>query len=337
MSGEVDGQLSAAETARIGIAPAVSAFARVGGEQVVRWWNILASADDALPIALVAGIAIASILWNARAGLTFVAELPLATLLIVTFTFFVIAAIFSFVWSRRWIVEVAIYFSLWTNILFFGIRLNYLAATLDFPMQDKLFARADLALGFNWVSCLGIALTHQTFFSVLLFAYRSVHPQCLILIFLFALWGPRGRNRELLIASIFALLLTVAISTVLPALGPRSILGLPNSWDFIVKALRTGSHAPLPYDGIVSFPSFHASMAVMYAGVMRGTRYGFAASLILNGLMLLSTVPIGAHYFVDVIGGCAVGLASLRAAQMTASGTQLVRHGLQKFAVSATN
>jgi membrane-associated phospholipid phosphatase len=78
----------------------------------------------------------------------------------------------------------------------------------------------------------------------------------------------------------------------------------------------------MQYVGIVTFPSFHASMAVLLAASMRGYRYGFAAAVIVNILMLLATVPIGYHYLTDVIAGCAIGLGSLYVAHLAAIRTE---------------
>jgi len=37
---------------------------------------------------------------------------------------------------------------------------------------------------------------------------------------------------------------------------------------------------------------------------------------ILNGLMLIATVPIGYHYLIDVLAGVAIGFASLYAVHL---------------------
>jgi hypothetical protein len=73
----------------------------------------------------------------------------------------------------------------------------------------------------------------------------------------------------------------------------------------------------LHYVGIVTFPSFHASMAVLLAAATRDYRRVFVVSALVNGLMLIATVPIGYHYLVDVFAGCAIALGSLYIAQLT--------------------
>ena len=58
-----------------------------------------------------------------------------------------------------------------------------------------------------------------------------------------------------------------------------------------------------PPGGIATFPSFHATVAVLTPLTLRGYRPIFAALLILNAAMLAATVTEGAHYFIDVIAG----------------------------------
>jgi membrane-associated phospholipid phosphatase len=179
-----------------------------------------------------------------------------------------------------------------------------------------LFANADSAIGFDWRTWASLAWSHPVFINVLIWAYGSNIYQPFLLIVVLAFWGPRGRNRELLVATIFAYLITVEISTLLPAFGPNRVYGIPSEWDFVLRALRAGTQIPLHYVGNVTFPSFHASMAVTLTAGMRGNRYGFAVASIVNGLMLLATVPIGYHYLVDLIAGCMIGIGSLYAARL---------------------
>jgi membrane-associated phospholipid phosphatase len=118
-----------------------------------------------------------------------------------------------------------------------------------------------------------------------------------------------------MMATVLALLTTVAIGTVLPGFGPNEIYGIPSAWSGVLYSLRAGAHTPLTYVGIITFPSFHASMAVMWTFAMRNIRYGFSVAAFVNGLMLVACMPIGYHYLVDVIVGGTIGFGSLRVAR----------------------
>ena len=59
-------------------------------------------------------------------------------------------------------------------------------------------------------------------------------------------------------------------------------------------------------DGVVSFPSFHAAMALMTAHALRGVPRLLGPALAWCGLVLASTIPIGGHYVADVLAGAVV-------------------------------
>ena len=123
-----------------------------------------------------------------------------------------------------------------------------------------------------------------------------------------------------------ALIITVAISTFVPAVGTWYGLNLsPSQFGALdgsiyeaqlrdILALRDGSLRHLEMfklTGIVSFPSFHAASAVLYLWALWPVRYigGLAAAL--NLLMIASTPVIGAHYMIDVFGGVALAAISI--------------------------
>lgn len=122
-----------------------------------------------------------------------------------------------------------------------------------------------------------------------------------------------------MVAIILALLITIAIGAVMPGFGPNEIYGIPSAWSDVLHSLRAGSHTPLKYVGIITFPSFHAAMAVMGTLALREMRYASYVATFVNGLMLLACMPIGYHYLIDVIVGGIIGFGSLRVARFNLS------------------
>jgi membrane-associated phospholipid phosphatase len=68
-------------------------------------------------------------------------------------------------------------------------------------------------------------------------------------------------------------------------------------------------------DGIVTFPSFHVAAAVLLAWAGANLPLLRYPMIVLNILMLLSAIPIGGHYLIDVIAGCLVAVGSIIAAR----------------------
>ena len=62
-------------------------------------------------------------------------------------------------------------------------------------------------------------------------------------------------------------------------------------------------------DGIVTFPSIHAGIALILAWAAWSSTALRYPLLVLNALMAIGAVTHGAHYFVDVIAGLLVAVA----------------------------
>jgi membrane-associated phospholipid phosphatase len=66
---------------------------------------------------------------------------------------------------------------------------------------------------------------------------------------------------------------------------------------------------------IITFPSFHAAMAVIFMGAASAIPVLRWPFIVLNVLLLAATPPIGSHYLFDVIIGSLIGLLSWYAAR----------------------
>ena len=89
-----------------------------------------------------------------------------------------------------------------------------------------------------------------------------------------------------------------------------------NALDYagIMSRLRDGSLTELELSsmgGIVTFPSFHAAMAILFVWAVWPIRWARIPMLAANGLMWVSAIPIGGHYLVDLLGGSLIAVASI--------------------------
>ncbi len=62
--------------------------------------------------------------------------------------------------------------------------------------------------------------------------------------------------------------------------------------------------------GIVTFPSFHAAGAIILGYYGRHATAG-CAIVAIDVAMLVSTVPIGGHYVVDVLAGATIAIVAI--------------------------
>lgn len=226
-----------------------------------------------------------------------------------------IAGFYSMVRPRMAIREIGLYLSFWIFFPVFATRLSYFATCTGMPLRDQFFNAADAAMGFHWADWVSFISRYPGLVALQEFAYGSSYWQPLLTVVVLALWGPRGRNGEFLTSILFALCCTIAVYALLPTLGPADLSGQPAYQGQVIQLLRAGSMGPYAYSGIISFPSLHTAMALLYAAAHRGNRITFLPVLILNIVMLTAVPYQGDHYLTDMIAGAGVAFLSLMAAR----------------------
>jgi hypothetical protein len=251
-------------------------------------------------------------LWCWRIGMRFSAYWlqPLAVTV-----FLLLGAAYRCSGRSRRIADACEVTALWIGFTVAGCILTYLFASWALPLQDSLFDRLDTALGFNWLGWRQFVEGHPLLHLLLALPYASFMPQLLLAILYFAFTGRQQRNQELFRAAFIALIITAAISGVVPALSALAFYGMPTeaSWLHDLVALRGGtlSFAMPQLQGIITMPSYHAVLAVVLAWSFRRTGWLGIAIGLWNLLMLISVPSEGGHYLVDVPAGLAVAAVSV--------------------------
>ena len=203
------------------------------------------------------------------------------------------------------------------------------AASVSFPMQDAFFSGVDRALGFDWEAVVAWINGSPALVWLLIQSYKSFAytlPLCV------AFFIVMGRSKELwefqaLMAVTCAI--AIVISCFAPAIGGYTYYGpgphstseilrqMPDAGTYYVAGLLK-AHSGLvnvlditEIKGIIQFPSFHGIMALILIYMTRKDRWLFWPSLAINTVMLVSTVPVGGHHAVDLLGSFVVFLASV--------------------------
>jgi hypothetical protein len=194
--------------------------------------------------------------------------------------------------------------------------LSYLAMAASGPLVDHELLAADRALGFDWLAGFHWLQAHPAAAKVLQTVYDSLLYQGLYFGVLFGLMDRKTDLREMFWLVFAAGLLTSAGAVLFPALGTFKTFGLEAQGAYLpdMERLRSGHdlHFALSsLTGVVSFPSFHTTMALAYAyGFRRAGAIGWIVGA-LNLVMLFAIPFFGGHYLVDMIAGAGVMLASL--------------------------
>jgi membrane-associated phospholipid phosphatase len=199
-----------------------------------------------------------------------------------------------------------------------GIVAAYAMQRFAFPLQDQLLAGTDRALGLNWADFAYWVDRHDQVQKVFRFAYDTLQIQIALPLVVLAFSNRHSEVRVYLLAFTIAFIATIVISALMPAAGPIvfvdrasfNILHFTGATplDHLMRLREAG---PLiltdPPGGIATFPSFHATVAILTPLALRHHPRIFVALLVLDAAMLASTVTEGAHYFIDIFAG--VGMA----------------------------
>lgn len=207
-----------------------------------------------------------------------------------------------------------------------------LLSTMGLAYRDPLLASADRLLFpfLNWPGMASWLAGQRELVELMTFTYSSLLWQPYLLVVVLALAGRHPQLWRFIRAWALALVATVALFGIVPAVAPYLYYGftqadLPHmtvntAWRpaQIVAELRSGALRELGVAnlaGLVVFPSFHTAGAVLLAWGFRGVPVLGRAFLAFNVAMILTVPLIGNHYFVDLLGGVAVATLAIRASR----------------------
>jgi hypothetical protein len=204
--------------------------------------------------------------------------------------------------------------------------LSYLALTVAGPRIDGTLAAIDRAIGFDWPSVMRLASEHTRVTALLGFAYLSVMPQIVAMIFILG-WQQRGADiYGLSLALAIGAIVCVAVWALAPSFGAFSVYALPADVSHrlglaldgaygrdLVRMLKDGPGfiSPKELRGIIGFPSYHTVQALVLVWYARHVPVLRWVSLALNLAVLAATPVHGGHHLVDLFGGGAVAFAAI--------------------------
>ena len=205
-----------------------------------------------------------------------------------------------------------------------GVVLAYLLAAQGGTLWDPALATADRRLGLDWPFILRAADAAPIALWVGGFAYHSLTVQMVVCIVVLSATGRNDALRPAVAAAIAAGFATIAISGLMPAMGNTfDPAGYRHLWPSVawlerglIAGLRDGSVRVLDLShlmGIVTFPSYHATLAVILAWAQRDVPRWRVAAVVWGGVTVVATPLFGGHYGVDVLAGLALAVVAIAA------------------------
>ena len=166
--------------------------------------------------------------------------------------------------------------------------LTYVAASANLPMQDANLLAIDRALGFDWGAYVRYVDDHPALAAWLNYGYTMIRWPIFAIPVVLAATHRYQRIEEFTFAFGLALIATTIISGLVPAIGVFQQIGLDptgiknlNLQPYLdqlrdLPPTRDGALRHLDLlnlGGIVTFPSFHAASAVLYAWALWPVRW----------------------------------------------------------------
>jgi membrane-associated phospholipid phosphatase len=201
------------------------------------------------------------------------------------------------------------------------VVLMYAIGATGRPLVDAQLARADQSLGFQVPAFMNWVGAHPGLNSFLNHAYDTILPQTILVIALLGFCGDQRALEKFILQFMVCALATVFLFYLFPAKGPFAWYGFAPTTGQAhtlahLESLRSGLRKTATWrgsEGLISFPSFHATWAMLLAMAFRHRRRLFVLSLFLNVAVIVSTLTTGWHYLSDVAGGILVCVLALMA------------------------
>jgi hypothetical protein len=185
---------------------------------------------------------------------------------------------------------------------------QYVAVAFDRPLIDPVLATLDGWMGVDVSALAQWSRAHPRIDLLLRLAYSSFIVQLVLVPFIV---GVLLRDRRALWEYVFNFHVCGAVTVISLAIFPAACAfqfygfeSTINQTRFIAhfNGLRDGSFTRIRFndmEGLISMPSFHVAGALMIMWALRRHPKALTPLLLLNGLLIVSTVTTGAHYAVD--------------------------------------
>jgi hypothetical protein len=192
----------------------------------------------------------------------------------------------------------------------------YLAARSSAPFYDAALASWDRWLGLQTPQVLDWIEQYPRLDRFLWISYLSLNLLMAAVLVTMAVTGRLMPAQVFVLSCVIAALISFPLLSVFPAEGPWTYYGydrLPPGRMEVMNALKTQPNPVLDLDykhGLITFPSFHAILAILAAMCLWSYPYVRWLGLVWGGLVVTGTVTGGWHYVIDVVAGFGIAFLS---------------------------
>lgn len=206
----------------------------------------------------------------------------------------------------------------WTT--FVGGTVAMMSTRSPMPIADDWLNAADNVLGLSAPAFIEFCSHAPRWVLVCLrFAYEKTGLWLVLTTILLPLMGRTAQAWRMMALWNLTLLCVTLVAFIAPAYGSFVFVDtaahprLPDqAGRFAFKAFENFRDSAGPVlsinaiKGVICFPSFHTICALLFAQAWVGVRFFWPLALLIASATVVSTLPIGGHYFVDLLSGALV-------------------------------
>ncbi len=278
------------------------------------------SRDSLVKWGLIALLATASVLIIAIKGLTFPLDhcarpLLVCGAMISVAVFYARRSVEQFVISAHALAQIVAFSACYSVAM-------YCVASFNSPLADDWLVSFDKACGVCVADVAAWAANVPKLSGLLQIAYATMLIQTALVVISLGFANRRQHLESFVLCFMVSSTLALAVFAFLPAEGPFCSYGYePDASqqrfldDF--HAMRSGERTLVTWkkaEGLITFPSFHTTWALLLAWGLRGSRFLFIPACLLNLAVVASTMTTGWHYFADVLSGTTLAAGTVLAA-----------------------
>jgi membrane-associated phospholipid phosphatase len=195
------------------------------------------------------------------------------------------------------------------------IVFQYLAVTTNYPLATHSFIAIDSAFGFHWLDTYRWVQARPWLHTVLDFAYTSGGWQLFAMPIILAMTRNSQDYAEFVAQFMLSATLVILIAIPFPAESAYVHFGIhdPGTASTVSDFALFRNDPARAFNlslaqGLVSFPSLHTILALCFVYTLRHVRIVFPVAIVLNVVMIASTLTQGGHYLADVLSGLVTGV-----------------------------
>lgn len=196
----------------------------------------------------------------------------------------------------------------------------FLATTIEatpFALIDHTLYQLDLLLGINTTTLVTWIHAHPTLHHTLTNFYLSLDLQLIVIPFFLMIFNQKKRLGIFFISQFISCIIGSLIYFFFPTVGPSGVIHsrfLPlDQMNLPIRFYEIHHYFMITNTtgGLIAFPSFHVIWATLLTYTARGKKYILYPLILINTILVASTVLLGWHYFTDVVAGFIIVFFSL--------------------------